>query len=90
MLDACIDEDGGEELESVGAARLLVRDYLANATFIPGIAGQLPQDLRKPMVYDDQIAVCVSDLRLYLNKTGDQGISVRAVVAVLVRSRSEA
>ena len=35
------------------------------------------------MVCDDQIAVCASDFQLYLNKTGAQGISVRAVVAML-------
>jgi hypothetical protein len=83
MLDACIVEDGGEELESEGAACLRIRQYLGETTFIPGIGGQLPQDLRKPMVCDDQIAVCASDLQLYINKTGAQSISVPAVVAML-------
>lgn len=82
MLDACIDEDGGEELESQGAARLFIRQYLAETTFISGIAGQMPQDLRKPMVLDDQIAACASDLQLYLSKTRP-AISVSTVVAML-------
>jgi hypothetical protein len=90
MLDAGIDEDGGEELESQGAARLCIRQYLAETTFISGIAGQLPQDLRKPMVCNDQIAVCASDLQLYLNKAGDQSISIRAVVAMLCAAGAEA
>ena len=54
MLDACIIEDGGEELESAGSARLCIRQYLADATFIATIAGQSPQDLRKPMVCNEQ------------------------------------
>jgi hypothetical protein len=83
MLDACIVEDGGEELESAGSARLCIRQYLADATFIPAIAGQSPQDLRKPMVCNSQITVCASDIQLYLNKTGAQGISVRVVVGML-------
>jgi hypothetical protein len=83
MLDACIDQDGGEEMESKGAARLCIRQYLSETTFISGIAGQLPQDLRKPMVRDDQIAVCASDLQLHINRTGTQSISISAVVAML-------
>ena len=83
MLDACIVEDGGEELESQGAARLCILQYLGETAFIPGIAGQLPQDLRKPMVRDDQIAICASDLQLYLNKARSQAISMPAVVAML-------
>jgi hypothetical protein len=81
MLDACIDEDGGEELESQGAARLSIRQYLSETTFIPGIADQLPQDQRKPMVRDDQIAVCASDFHLYLTRS--QAISLSGVVAML-------
>jgi hypothetical protein len=83
MLDACIVEDGGEELESQGAARLLIGQYLAEVAFIPCIEGQSPQDRRKPIVRDDQIAVCASDLQLYINKTRSQSISVQAVVAML-------
>jgi hypothetical protein len=83
MLDACINQDGGEELESQGAARLSIRQYLAETTFISGIAGQMPQDLRKPMVRDDQIAICASDFQTYLSKARSQAVSVSAVVAML-------
>ena len=83
MLDACIDEDGGEELESRGAARLYIRQYLLETTFINGIAGQQPQDLRKPMLLDDQIAVCASDIQLYLSKARSQAVSISSVVAML-------
>jgi hypothetical protein len=83
MLDACIIEDGGEELESQGAARLQLGQYLAETAFILCIEGQSPQDRRKPMVLEDQISVCASDIQLYINKTRSQNISVQAVVAML-------
>jgi len=83
MLDACIVEDGGEELESQGAARLQIGQYLAETAFIPCIESQSQQDLRKPMVRDDQIAVCASDLQLYINKTRSQSVSVQAVIGML-------
>jgi hypothetical protein len=83
MLDACIVEDGGEELESEGAARLQIGEYLAETGFISCIEGQSAQDLRKPMVLQDQITVCASDLQNYVNKTKSQGVSVQAVVAML-------
>lgn len=83
MLDACIVEDGGEELESEGAARLHIHQYLAETTFISGISGQSIQDLRKPMVRDDQIAICSSELQLHLNKTQSQPFTLSAVVAML-------
>ena len=60
-----------------------IRHYLSETAFIPGIAGQLQQDLRKPMVLDDQIAVCASDLQLFLNKARTQAISLPAVVGML-------
>ena len=83
MLDSCIVEDGGEELESRGAARLQIGQYLAETAFIHCIEGQSPQDLRKPMIRDDQIAVCASDIQIYINKTRSQSISVQVVVGML-------
>ena len=89
MLDACIVVDGGEELEAQGAARLLIGQYLAETAPIPCIEGQSPQDLRKPMVRDDQIAVCASDVQLYINKTRSQSVSAQAVVAMLSAAGAE-
>ncbi len=84
MLDACIDEDGGEEMESAGAARLCIRQYLAESPFITEIAGQRSEDLRKPIVRHDQIAVCSSDIQSFLNRTRPQATSVQAVVVMLL------
>jgi hypothetical protein len=83
MLDACMEQDGGEEMDARGAALLCIRQYLSEVAFIPGIEDQSAQDRRKPIVRDDQIAVCASDIQLYINKTGSQSISVQAVVAML-------
>jgi len=83
MLDACIVEEGSEELHQEGAARMYIGQYLAETTFIPSIEGQMTQDLRKPMVRDGQITVCASDLQAHINRTTGQNLPVREVAAML-------
>jgi len=83
MLDACIEEDGGEELEAQGSARLLIGEYLATTEPIPGLEGQHPQDVRKPMLHRGRISVCASELQLYINKGRSQTISIPVVVGML-------
>lgn len=83
MLDASILQEGSEELFQEGAALMYLRQYLADTAFIPSIEDQMPQDLRKPMVRDGRITVCASDLLLYINKTAQQNLSVKAVAALL-------
>lgn len=89
MLDACIEEDGGEELEAQGGARLLIEEYLANTMFIASIEGQSPQEMRKPMVRRGQISVCASELQLYINKPRAQGISIPVVVGMLTAVKAK-
>ena len=83
MLDACIEQEGSEELHQEGAARMYLGQYLAETAFIPSIEGQLAQDLRKPMVSDGRITVCASDLQMYINRTAQQNLAVREVAAML-------
>jgi len=83
MLDACIEQEGSEELYQEGAARMYLGQYLAETAFIPSIEGQLAQDLRKPMVRDGLITVCASDLQMYINRTAQQNLTVREVAAML-------
>jgi len=83
MLYACIVEEGSEELFQEGSALMHLRQYLADTAFIPSIEGQMPQDLRKPMVHHGRITVCASDLRLHINKTAQENLSVIAVAAML-------
>jgi hypothetical protein len=83
MLDAVIEQDGGEELELEGAARMYIAQYLSETAFIPCIEDQSAQSARKPMVYQGQIAICSSDLQIYVNKTTLQNLSVIAIVGML-------
>jgi hypothetical protein len=83
LLDACIEEDGGEELEAGGPARIYIAQYLADNTFIPTIEDQIAQNRRKPMMRHDRITICASDLQIYINRALQESVSVRAVVAML-------
>jgi hypothetical protein len=83
FLDACIPEEGTEEMQWEGAARLYLQHYLAETGFIPCIEGQRIQDQRKPMVIDGAITVCASDLQTYVNKTSFQALSVKSVAGML-------
>ena len=83
LLSACIVEQGGEELEYEGAALMHIRQYLAEMTFIPSIEGQLVQNIRKPLVRDERVTLCASDLQMFINKTTLQNLTVRAVASML-------
>jgi len=83
MLNACIVEDGGEEMESDGAARIYIAHYLAENSFISFVEDQMVQNQRKPMIRDGRITVCTSDLQLYINKSTQQSLSMIAVAAML-------
>lgn len=83
MLDACVIEQGGEENEWEGAARLYVTQYLSEADFIDTIEGQQVQSQRKPIVLDGKVGICASDIQMYINKTMLQMLSVKAVASML-------
>ena len=83
MLDACIVEQGGEETEWEGAARMYVAQYLSETGFIDTLEGQSVQTQRKPIVHDGKIGICASDLQMYINKTTFQTLSVKAVASML-------
>jgi hypothetical protein len=83
MLNAVIEEDGGEELEVEGAARIYITQYLSETAFIPCIESQSAQDARRPMVYEGHIAISSSHLQMYVNKTTLQNLSVIEIVGML-------
>jgi hypothetical protein len=83
MLDACVIEHGGEENEWEGAARMYVAQYLSETGFIETIEGQQVQSQRKPIVVDGKVAICASDIQMYINKTMVQMLSVKAVASML-------
>ena len=83
MLDACVVEDGGEEAEFEGAARIHLENYLAETPFIPTPEGQPVQSARKPMIYKQKIAICSSDLQVYISKTAVPNLSISEAVSML-------
>ena len=83
LLDACQIEEGTEEVEWEGAARMYLQHYLSETGFIPSVEDQRIQDQRRPMVIDGKITVCAGDLQVYVNKTTFQALSVKAVAGML-------
>lgn len=83
MLDAGITESGGEETELEGLGRMYVAQYLSETGFIDTIEGQPVHSQRKPIVRDDQIGICFSDLQIFICKTTAQKISIKAAVSML-------
>jgi hypothetical protein len=83
MLDACIVDEGGEEVEWEGAARMYVAQYLSETGFIETVEKQMVQNQRKPMVIDGHIAICASDLQIYIGRTMFQTLTVKAVSSML-------
>ncbi len=86
MLDACIVEEGREETEWEGAARMYLRTISRKPASFRHIEGQPVQDQRKPMVLRRHRSRSVqSDFQMYVNKTTFQNLSVKAVASMLVR-----
>ena len=83
MLDACIVEEGSEEMDWEGAAMMYVTDYLSETGFIDVIESQLIQNRRKPMILDGRLAICASDLQVYICKTKFQNLSVKLIGSML-------
>jgi hypothetical protein len=83
MLDACVIVHRGEEDEREGAARMYVAHYLAETGFIDTLEGQQVQNQRKPIVLDGKVAICASDLQMYVKQTMLQMLSVKAVASML-------
>jgi len=83
MLNALTEEDGGEEMDIEGAARMYISRYLAETGFIESVDGQNTQNARKPMILDGTITVCSSDIQSYVNRTTLQHLSISAITAML-------
>lgn len=84
ILDACEIEEGSEEMEWEGAARMYLHEYLSETGFIPAVEEQRIQDQRRPMVLHGRITVCAGDLQVYVNKTASQSpVSTKAVAGMI-------
>jgi hypothetical protein len=91
LLDACVTEEGGEEMEMEGAARLRLIQYISATPFIDSIERQDRDNARKPMVANGSITVCSSDIQTFINKTTSENVTIPTVVGMLsaVGAKSE-
>jgi hypothetical protein len=83
LLNAVTVEDGGDETDLVGSARLAVEDYLTNAHFIDPEEDLTPQNKFKPAIFDGQVAISAQDLTQYINVSGHDNRAPKDVVAML-------
>ena len=83
MLGAVTEENGGEEMDLEGRARLYISQYLGETGFIDSVEGQNAQNARRPIILDGVITVCGSDIQQYVNKIWGQSLSVQAVAGML-------
>ena len=83
MLDACITEQGTDDLDLKGQARIYITDYLSENPFIGTPDGQKGRCQRKPMIYEGKIAISASDLRTYINTTAMENHSVKSIASMI-------
>ncbi len=84
MLDACIVEEGSDEMHWLGAMRQYLQSYLTETNFIRSVEEELKlQDQRKPMVINGRITIIAAELQGYINKTTFQNLSINKIAADL-------
>jgi hypothetical protein len=83
MLNALTVEDGGDEANLVGAAKLYVERYLAETPFIDAEEDHPYQTRFKPTVYEGQVAICSHDLQQHINKAWGENRAIKEVTAML-------
>ncbi len=83
MLDALIEQEGGDETECVGVTKMYLTRYLTETAFIPSIETQPIQSIRKPTVIDGHVAISASDLQMHVNKAFFLSLTVKAIAQML-------
>lgn len=83
ILNALTVEDGGDEANLVGAAKLYVERYLAETPFIDAEKDHPYQTRFKPAVYEGQIGICSHDLQQHINKAWGENRPIKEVTAML-------
>ena len=83
ILNALTVEDGGDEANLVGAAKLYVERYLAETPFIDAEEDHPYQTRSKPTVYEGQVAICSHDLQQHINKAWGENRPIKEVTAML-------
>jgi len=83
MLNALTVEDGGDEADLVGGARMYVERYLSETPFIDAEEEQPYQTRFKPAVYEGQITIRSHDLQQHINKVWGENRAIKEVTAML-------
>jgi hypothetical protein len=83
MLNALTVEDGGDEADLVGGAKMYVERYLSETPFIDAEEEQPYQTRFKPAVYEGQIAIRSHDLQQHINKAWGENRAIKEVTAML-------
>lgn len=83
MLDALIEQEGGDETDCVGVTKMYLTRYLTETAFIPSIETQPIQSIRKPTVIDGHVAISASDLQMHVNKAFFLSLTVKALAQML-------
>jgi hypothetical protein len=83
MLNALTVEDGGDEADLVGAARMYVERYLSETPFIDAEEDQPYQTRFKPAAYEGQISIRAHDLQQHINKAWGENRAIKEVTAML-------
>jgi hypothetical protein len=83
ILNALTVEDGGDEANLVGAAKLYVERYLAETPFIDAEEDHPYQTRFKPAAYEGQVAICSHDLQQHINKAWGENRAIKEVTAML-------
>ncbi|MBI4903357.1 MAG: hypothetical protein HY820_06970 [Acidobacteria bacterium] len=83
MLNALTVEDGGDEADLVGGAKMYVERYLSETAFIDAEEEQPYQTRFKPAVYEGQIAIRSHDLQQHINKAWGENRAIKEVTAML-------
>jgi hypothetical protein len=83
MLNALTVEDGGDEADLVGAARLYVERYLCETQFIDAEDDQSYQTRFRPTVYEGQIAIRSHELQQHIYKAWGENRAIKEVTAML-------
>ncbi|MBL8227239.1 MAG: hypothetical protein JNL98_02125 [Bryobacterales bacterium] len=83
ILNALTVEDGGDEANLVGAAKMYVERYLSETPFIDAEEDHPYQTRFKPTVYEGQVAICSHDLQQHINKAWGENRAIKEVTAML-------
>jgi hypothetical protein len=83
MLAALTVEDGGDEADAVGSAKMNVDSYLRESRFIDANTELQYQTRFMPSVYDGRVAICAKELLKHINTSGAERCGPRDVSAML-------